>query len=270
MNIVLLQGRIPFQPNFFEATDDRKAFASFTLAVNTGVKDEETGFYKEDNFRCTTSGGWAENLNKRWNNKLVVDVYAKLVMGKDYEKDGEIIKGQPELRVLGIHDYNTLDVSVIRAKIPNFENAIIYKKGEGDKKSFAIVKLAISTGIKDESTGFYKERIVTGKVFGATADFLNNYYKAGDFITVEGKYADAQDYEKDGQMVKAMPELIINNVHGFPRRNEESSENKSSKKSTAPGKSLPGGKTGAPKASTAKAPTPTKTLGGPKKLGLKK
>lgn len=271
MNIVLLQGRIPFQPNFFEGTDEKKAFASFSLAVNTGIKDEETGFYKEDIFRCTTSGGWAENLNKRWNNKLVVDVYGKIVMGKDYEKDGEIIKGQPELRVLGIHDYNTLDVTVLRAKIPNFDNAITYKKGEDGKKSFARVKLAISTGVKNEETGFYNERIITAKVFGPTADFLNTYYKAGDFITVEGKYQDAQDYEKDGEIVKAMPELLINNIHGFARRNEESSEGKTSKKTTSAPSKAP---SKAPGKTPGKAPagpkTPGKTLGGPKKLGLKK
>ena len=89
MNIVMMQGRVPFQPNFFEANGDKKAFATFTLAVNTGVKDEETGYYKENNFRCTVFGGWAETLNKNWNNKLVVDIVGELTIGRDYEKDGE-------------------------------------------------------------------------------------------------------------------------------------------------------------------------------------
>lgn len=269
MNIVLMQGRVPFEPRLFEATGDKKAFATFTLAVNTGVKDEETGYYKEDMFRCTVSGGWAENLAKNWNNKMVIDVYGKLVMGRDYEKDGEIVKGQPEIRVIGIHDYNTLDVSVIRAKIPNFENAISYKPAQGDKKAFVRVKLAISTGIKDEETGYYKERIVTGKAFGATADFLNNYYKNGDFITLEGRYADGQDYEKDGEIVKSMPELLINNVHGFARRKEEA-EGTTTK--AAPAKKAapktPGAKLNAAPKTPGKAPT--SKLGSPKKLGLKK
>ena len=271
MNIVLMQGRIPFQPNFFEAKGDRKAFASFTLAINTGVKDEETGYYKENNFRCLVSGGWAENLNKNWNNKMVVDIKGQLIMGNDYEKDGEIIKGQPEIRVFEIHDYNSLDTTVIRGKIPNFDNAIMYKAGEDGKKSFARIKLAISTGIKDEETGYYKERIITAKVFGATADFVNNYYKAGDFITVDGKYQDGQDYEKDGEMIKAMPELLINNVHGFPRRKEDE-DNKSSKKSSAP-KTAPGkGPAKTPgKLGTSTGPkTPGSKPNGPKKLGLKK
>lgn len=268
MNIVLLQGRVPFEPKFFEANGDKKAFATFTLAVNTGVKDESTGYYKEDNFKCLVSGGWAENLNKNWNNKMVVDVYGRLVMGKDYEKDGEIVKGTPEIRVLGIHDYNTLDVSVIRGKIPNFENAIYYKPAEGDKKAFASVKLAISTGIKDES-GYYKERIITAKVWGPTADFLNKQYKAGDFITVEGRYADGQDYEKDGEMVKAMPELHISNIYGFARRKDE--EGSVPKKPGAP--KVPGkpGSAKAPGAPTKLGvPGAPKKLGGPKKLGLKK
>ena len=271
MNIVLMQGRVPFEPNFFEANGDRKAFATFILAVNTGIKDEETGYYKEDNFKCTVSGGWAENLAKNWNNKMIIDVYGKLVMGKDYTKDDEIVKGTPEIRVLGIHEYNTLDVTVVRAKIPNFENAIMYKEAEGDKKAFAIIKLALSTGIKDEETGYYKERIVTGKVFGAAADFLNNYYKAGDFITLEGKYVDGKDYEKDNEIVKAMPELIISNIHGFPRRKEDAENSTSSK--PAPAKK-PGAKLGSIKPKAAgKAAVPA-GIGGPKlngkKLGLKR
>lgn len=263
MNIVLLQGRVPFEPNFFEAKDDKKAFATFTLAVNTGVKDDESGYYKEDLFRCTASGGWAENLHKNWNNKMVIDVYGKLVMGKDYEKDGEIVKGQPELRVLSIHSYNTLDVTVVRAKIPNFENAIYFKEAEGDKKAFANVKLAISTGVKEGD--YYKERIITAKAFGGTAEFLNKYYQNGDFITVEGKYVDGQDYEKDGEMVKAMPELIINNIHGFPRRKEGEDEGKSK----SPAKKAPGIAKGAGAKTSGVG---TKKLGGGlKKLGgLKK
>lgn len=261
MNIVLLQGRIPFEPHFFEAKGDRKPFASFMLGVNTGVKDEETGFYKEDLFKCTVSGGWAENLVRDWNNKMVVDIYGRIVMGKDYEKDGEIVKGQPEIRVMAIHNYNTLDVSIIRAKIPNFENAIYYKPAEGDKKSFINVKLAISTGIKEGD--YYKERIITAKAFGGTADFLNKYYQTGDYITVEGKYIDGQDYEKDGEIVKAMPELMISSIHGFPRRKEDGESNNSK----SPAKKTP---LGASKGLNTK-PAGKKLGGGLKKLGgLKK
>lgn len=267
MNIILMQGRIPFEPNFFEANGDRKAFATFILAVNTGVKDEETGYYKEDNFKCTVSGGWAENLHKNWNNKMVVDIYGKLAMGKDYEKDGEIVKGQPEIRVFEIHDYNTLDKTVLRGRIPNFENAINYTQGTDGKKSFVRFKLSVSTGVKDEETGYYKERLINAKAFGATADFLNNFYQAGDYITVEGKYQDGQDYEKDGEIVKAMPELIVANIHGFARRRENAEDGQTSKtQKKAPSK-----------APTMKAKPSIKTPGkigsplkAPKKLSLNK
>lgn len=265
MNIVLLQGRIPFEPQFFEESGDKKAFATFTIAVNTGVKDESTGFYKEDLFRCITSGGWAANLKNNWNNRLVVDIVGQLYVGKDYEKDGEIVKGIPQIRVLEIHEYNTLDKTILRAKVPNFENAISYTKGEDDKKSFARVKLALSTGVKDESTGFYKERIITAKMFGATADFFNNYYKPGDFVTLEGKYADGQDYEKDGEIVKAMPELLVSAIHGFPRRKDQDK----SETSSSAGKKLPGGKKLGLGAG-AKAPGVSAPRIPLKKIGLKK
>lgn len=266
MNLLMMQGRVPFEPKFYEATGDKKAFASFTLAINTGIKDEETGYHKEDLFRCLVSGGWAENLAKNWNNKMVITISGKLVMGKDYEKDGEIVSGQPEIRVFAIHDYNTLDTTVLRAKIPNFENAIMYKAAEGEKKAFIRLKLSISTGIKDEETGYYKERIITAKAFGATADFINNYYKSGDFITLDGKYVDGQDYEKDGEIIKAMPELIINNVYGFPRRKDEENSNTSS--TIKPSINKPKLNVVAKTKPSLKVPGKSK-LGAPK-LGLKK
>ena len=272
MNIIMMQGRVPFQPNFFEANGDKKACATLMLAVNTGIKDEETGYYKENNFKCTAFGGWAESLNKNWNNKLIIDVVGELTIGRDYEKDGEIVKGQPEIRVKEIHEYNTLDKTIIRAKIPNFENAITYKAAEGDKKSFARIKLSISTGVKDEETGYYKERIISAKAFGGTADFLNNYYKSGDFITLDGKYQDGQDYEKDGEVVKAMPELLISNIYGFPRKKDYAEGGKTgTKKATASSKPTVKAP-GKPAAAPGKAPgKPVSKLGAPgKKLGLKK
>lgn len=247
MNIVLLKGRIPFQPVFFEAKEDKKAFATFSFAVNTGVKEGD--YYKEYLFRCTASGMAAEIINKDWNNKKVYDIQAKLTIGKDYEKNGEIVKGQPELFVIGVHTFNTLDVTVLKAKIPNFENAIFFKPAEGDKKAFASVKLAISTGIKEGD--YYKERIITAKAFGGTASFLEEYYTNGDFITVEGKYIDGEDYEKDGEMVKGQPVFIINSIHGFPQRKDDSNNNSNSSTGQAskktlgtPGKKLSGTKLG--------------------------
>lgn len=227
------QGRIPFEPRFFAANGDKKAFATFTLAMQTNQKDETTGYYKEVNIRCKTFGGWAESLMNKWNetgNKTYVDIEGELTMGNDYEKDGEIVKGQIELNVLRIHDYNTLDKTIVRGKIPNFENAIRYTASNGEKKSYAFFTIAISTGVKNEETGYYEERLVKCKTFGATADFLNNFYQNGDFITLEGKYVDGQDYEKDGEMVKAQPELLVTNIHGFARRKEDG--NTSSKKTT--------------------------------------
>ena len=153
---------------------------------------------------------------------------------------------------------------------------IIYvNQGEvtlGEKKAFVRLKLSISTGIKDEETGYYKERIVTAKAFGQTAEFINSYYKNGDYITLDGKYVDGQDYENnDGELVKAMPELIINNVYGFPKRKDEE-ETKTSKASTKPSIKPTANKpklNATPKAKTSlKAPG---KIGAPgKKLGLKK
>ena len=269
MNNILLQGRIPFAPNFIPANGEKKACAFFTLAVQTKQKDEETGYYKELNIRCRAFGGWAESLNAKFEetgNRTVVDVEGELVQGNDYEKDGEIVKGQLELNVLRIHDYNTLDKTVVRGRIPNFDNAIKFVEATDDKKACIFFTVAISTGIKDEETGYYKERLVKCKAFNGTAEFINKYYQTGDLITLDGKYVDGQDYTNaDGELVKAMPELLISNVYGFPRRKEEGA---STTKKAAPAAKAPGK---VPAAPGAKTPGKLGAAGGPKKLGgLKK
>ena len=67
-----------------------------------------------------------------------------------------------------------------------------YAQKRSLKESLKTFKL-----IYDEETGYYKERIVTAKAFGQTAEFINSYYKNGDYITLDGKYVDGQDYENN-------------------------------------------------------------------------
>ena len=264
MNNILLQGRIPFAPNFIPANGQKKACAFFTLAVQTKQKDEETGYYKELNIRCRTFGGWAESLNAKFEetgNRTIIDVEGELVQGNDYERDGEIVKGQLELNVLRIHDFNTLDKTIVKGRIPNCENAIKFVEATDDKKACAFFSVSISTGIKDEETGYYKERLVKCKAFNGTAEFFNKYYQAGDTIVLDGKYVDGTDYtNNEGELVKAMPELLVSNIYGFPRRKEEGTAKK------APATKAPG------KAPVKQAPPAGgPKLGGPKKLGgLKK
>lgn len=268
MNNVTLQGRIPFAPNFIPGTDTKKACVFFTLAVQTKQKDEETGYYKELNIRCRAFGGWAESLHNKFEetgNKTIVDVEGELVQGNDFEKDGELVKGQLELNILRVHDFNTLDKTILKGRIPNFDNAIKFVEATGDKKACVFFTIAVSTGIKDEETGYYKERLIKCKAFNGTAEFFNKYYQKGDTVVIDGKYVDGTDYtNNDGELVKAMPELLVSNVYGFPKRKEEG--NTSAKKTSAPPASKAPGKIG-----TAPGKAPGKSLGGPKKLGgLKK
>lgn len=269
MNNVILQGRIPFAPNFTPANGDKKAFAFFTLAVQTKQKDEETGYYKELNIRCRVFGGWAESLNAKFEetgNRTIVDVEGELVQGNDYtNNDGELVKGQLELNVLRIHDFNTLDKTILKGRIPNFDNAIKFVEATDDKKACVFFTVAVSTGIKDEETGYYKERLIKCKAFNGTAEFFNKYYQKGDTVVIDGKYVDGTDYtNNEGELVKAMPELLVSNVYGFPRRKEEGA---ATTKKSAPATKVPG-KAPLTKAAPGKIGTPS---GGPKKLGsLKK
>lgn len=107
MNNLQMQGRIPFDVSFFEAEGDKKAFASFTVAINTGVKGED-GYYKEDLFRCKAWGYTAEHLHKYFNTKDTVTFDGKLTIGPDWtDKQGNLQKGGPEILVNRIYGFGS-------------------------------------------------------------------------------------------------------------------------------------------------------------------
>jgi single-stranded DNA-binding protein len=108
MNNLQMQGRIPFDVKFFAASGEKKAFAQFTIAINTGIKDDSTGYYKEDLFRCKAWGYSAEHLDKYFQTRDMVTFDGKLVMGQDWTNEsGEIVKGAPEIMVNKIYGFGT-------------------------------------------------------------------------------------------------------------------------------------------------------------------
>lgn len=107
MNNLQMQGRIPFDINFFAAEGEKKAFASFTIAINTGVKGDD-GYYKEDLFRCKAWGYTAEHLNTYFNTKDTITFDGKLTIGPDWkDKEGELQKGGPEILVNRIYGFGS-------------------------------------------------------------------------------------------------------------------------------------------------------------------
>ena len=266
-------GRILSEPNFRAAEGEKKAFVSFSLAINT--RKEEDGTYKSDFMRCKAFGYAAERIAETWSKEEDVVLEGNIVMGNDYtNNEGEIVTGTWELLVNKKHEYNTLNMTsqgdrLIRGRIANFSNAMRYFAGSGEKKYLMYLTVGVSKGYKKEGSEYYEEQLIKLVLFGNAADAVNENYSNGDFITVQGRAQAGKDYEKDGEIVDGGEEILVNKLFGFaPAGKAASTGAKKSTGATAPKKA------GAPSFAPAKAPgaaPKAPTAGGPKKLGgLKK
>ena len=268
-------GRILSEPKFYPASGEgesaKKAFAMFSLAINT--RKQEDGTYKSDFINCKANGYAAERIVENWSKEEDVVLEGNLVMGKDYEKDGEIVPGNWEVQVTKKHEFNSLNVTsqgdrLVRGRIANFGNAMRYFAGSGEKKSLMYLTVGVSKGYKKEGGDYYEEQLIKLVLFGNAADAVNENYSNGDFITVLGRAQAGKDYEREGEMVDGGEEILVSRLFGFAPSGKSTEGNK---KASAPAKK--GAPTftpaGAPKVGGPKAGAPK--MGGPKKLtGLKK
>lgn len=264
-------GRILSEPNFRAAEGDKKAFVSFSLAINT--KKEEDGTYKSDFMRCKAFGYAAERIAETWSKEEDVVLEGNIVMGNDYtNNEGELVTGNWELLVNKKHEYNTLNMTsqgdrLIRGRIANFANAMKYFAGSEEKKSLMYLTVGVSKGYKKEDSEYYEEQLIKLVLFGTAADAVNENYSNGDFITVQGRAQAGKDYtNNEGEIVDGGEEILVNKLFGFAPAGKAASTGTKKSGTTAPKKT-------APSFAPAKAPgaAPKAPAGGPKKLsGLKK
>lgn len=268
-------GRILSEPKFYPASGEgenaKKAFAMFSLAINT--KKQEDGTYKSDFMNCKANGYAAERIAENWSKEEDVVLEGNLVMGNDYTNaEGEIVPGNWEVQVTKKHEFNSLNITsqgdrLVRGRIANFNNAMRYFPGSGEKKSIMYLTVSVSKGYKKEGGEYYEEQLVKLVLFGNTADAVNENYSNGDFITVMGRSQAGKDYtDSNGEIVDGGEEILVNRLFGFA----PSGKSEGAKKTSAPAtKKAPtfAPAAGGPKAGAPKAPI----AGGPKKLtGLKK
>lgn len=262
-------GRILSEPMFKagegEGENAKKAFARFSLAINT--KKLEDGTYKSDFLNCVAFGYAAERIANNWSKEEDVVLEGNLQMGNDYTNgEGELVTGTWEANIAKKHEYNTLNVTsqgdrLVKGRIANFNNAMKYFEGSGDKKSLMYLTVSVSKGYKKEGGEYYEEQLIKLVLFGTAADAVNENYTNGDFITVLGRAQAGKDYDKgDGEIIDGGEEIVVNRLIGFAPAGKPK-DNTSSKK--------PGAPTFAPAKAPSKAPekkAAPKKLGGLKKL----
>lgn len=112
--------------------------------------------------------------------------------------------------------------------IPNTENSqnnYRYFPANGDKKSFISFKVSTRRPFaKKSDKGYYPTDIIPCKAFGATADFVNEYFKPKDPIIVSGSFSYEQGGTKDDGTTYPNRMVIMVNSAEFCLGNGKNSE----------------------------------------------
>lgn len=110
--------------------------------------------------------------------------------------------------------------------------SIMYKEGEGDKKSFYRGKLSVKRAFKTKD-GDYKYDFIPFTAFGHNADFINTYAKAHDVIQISGEIQISENYEKeDGTTVYGTPFVLVDAVSIISSGNNQGENHNTGKTET--------------------------------------
>jgi len=119
--------------------------------------------------------------------------------------------------------------------------SIMYKEGEGEKKSFYRGKLSVKRAFKTKD-GENKYDFIPFTAFGHNADYINQYVKAHDIIAIQGEIQISENYEdKNGNTVYGQPFVLVDNV-SIISSNGGAQEGGNSGSKTAPKSSTPAAK----------------------------
>lgn len=101
LNLVALEGRIPFDLEIKNGDDDKRAFLGFPVSVRRNYKPEGEQYYPEDLLYCKAFGRTAQNIEKFFSKGGSIIIRGEARMDDDYEKDGEVVKGKMYIHVVG-------------------------------------------------------------------------------------------------------------------------------------------------------------------------
>lgn len=93
LNEVILQGRIPFDLEL-TTNEDKKSFLRFTVSVQRNYKPEGEKYYPEDLIVCKAYNEKAKFIADYFPKGSFIIVRGDLRRDNDYEKDGQLYKGQ--------------------------------------------------------------------------------------------------------------------------------------------------------------------------------
>ena len=110
--------------------------------------------------------------------------------------------------------------------------SVMYKEGEGDKKSFYRGKLSVKRAFKTKE-GDNKYDFIPFTAFGHNADFIHQYVNDGDVISIQGELQISENYEdKNGNTVYGTPFVLVDAVSVISSKSSEGKSEGSSKPAT--------------------------------------
>lgn len=115
----------------------------------------------------------------------------------------------------------SLNKVILNGRIPNFEAT--YYPQDGDKNAFLSMSISVKRNYKKADEQYYPEDLIRIKAFGSTATFINDYFKAGAGIDIEGSLQKDEKYtdEETGQEKGGGLFVLVEKVY-FPEGNASS------------------------------------------------
>lgn len=120
-----------------------------------------------------------------------------------------------------------LNKTIFTGRIPDHENfPFEVKNAENVEKAVIRFALSVQRNFKGKEDKYYPEDIIPFVAFGHNAQFIGNYFKKGDYITVEGNLQREKDWEdpQTGEKHRGQLVNIIGSAY-FPGVQSSSSEN---------------------------------------------
>lgn len=89
----------------------KRSYYSHIISVRRGTQKDEDGNYKYDSLRFKAFGHTANYLAKYVNKGDQIAIEGEIIVGDNYEKDGEIVYGQPEILVREVRNLTPRNAS---------------------------------------------------------------------------------------------------------------------------------------------------------------
>lgn len=125
----------------------------------------------------------------------------------------------------------------LQGRIPNFENALKFFEGNGEKTAFIRGLLSVPRNYKPEGKEYPDEDLVDFQAYGKTAELINERFQRGSYLMFDGELRRTEKAEdKNGNPIYAHNYVNVTNIiwqYGTEKTDSGKAETKESAPKTA-------------------------------------